>query len=149
MGAAPDLRSYHAAHSPAPATSAEPSLRGLPQTLPLPGKKFAKLSARVQWSCGPARLADALGGPSSEGPAEVSTHRSPLSLFPKSQFFYCKVSRSNLFFSQLEVNYAHKPNFFLLGVLQYGGPCDASGEYPAISLKRMTQMTCCLFEHPL
>ena len=88
-------------------------------------------------------------GPRTQGPAEVSTHRSPLSLFPKSQFFYCKVSRSNLFFSQLEVNYAHKPNFFLLGVLQYGGPCDASGEYPAISLKRMTQMTCCLFEHPL
>ena len=78
-----------------------------------------------------------------------STHRSPLSLFPKSQFFYCKVSRLNLFFSQLEVNDAHKPNFFLLGVLQYGGPYDASGEYPEISLKRMTQMTCCLFEHPL
>ena len=147
MGAAPDLRSYHAAHSPAPATSAEQSLRGLPQTLSLPGKKFAKQSAPVQWSCGPARLADALGGPSSEGPAEVSTHRSPLSLFPKSQFFYCKVSRSNLFFSQLEVNDAHKPNFFPLGALW--GSCDASGEYPAISLKRMTQMTCCLFEHPL
>ena len=85
MGAAPDLRSYHAAHSPAPATSAEPSLRGLPKTLPLPGKKFAKLSAWVQWSCGPARLADALGGPSSEGPAEVA--RLKKSLFHGGVFF--------------------------------------------------------------
>ena len=46
-----------------------------------------------------------------------STNRSPLSPFPKSQFFYCKVSRSNLFFSQLEVNCAHKPIFSPLGAL--------------------------------
>ena len=72
---------------------------------------------------------------------------SPLSLFPKSQFFYCKVSRLILFFSQLEVNYALVPQFFPLGAPC--GPCDAGGEYPAISLKHMTQMTCCLFEHPL
>ena len=33
MGAAPDLWSYHAARSPAPATSAEPSVRGLPNVV--------------------------------------------------------------------------------------------------------------------